>query len=154
MRPTVSEQIASLARILADVVAPEVASPYAADILRGLIGALGTLGSAWPKVLGFLIWDAESTATVLAAALPHVDEPLAGDIRAALDKTADPADWAALETRQLHLRGLLSRAMPVILAGTDGGEAHRMTVALFRERAERFPFPMSAQPAKKPDKEA
>ncbi len=151
MRPTFSEQIASLGRILADVVAPEVASPYAADILRGVIGALGALGSAWPKVPGFLIWDAESTATVLAAALPHVDEPLAGDIRTALNETADPANWSALETRLLRLRGLLVRAMPAILAAPDGGAAHRLSVALFRERADRFPFAMSAQPVKKPE---
>ena len=152
MRPTVSEQIASLSRILADVVAPEVGSPYAADILRGVIGALGALGNAWPKVPAFLIWDAQATAAVLAAALPHVDESLAADISAALDRPADPADWTALETRELLLRGLLVRAMPAILA--DGGETHRMALALFRERAERFPFQMSAQPVKKPDKEA
>jgi hypothetical protein len=148
MRPTVTEQLAGISRILSEIVAPEVTSAYPADILRGAIGALNALGASWAKIPPFLAWDIAATADVLRAAVPLLAAPLADEVRAALSSPADPADWAALEGRQERLRGLLVRAMPAIQAEPEG-EAYRLMTALFRERSERFPFQMSAQPVKK-----
>jgi hypothetical protein len=148
MRPTVTEQLAGISRILSEIVAPEVTSAYPADILRGAIGALNALGASWAKIPGFLVWDIAATAHVLRAAVPLLAAPLADEVRAALSSPADPADWAALEDRQERLRGLLVGAMPAIQAEPEG-EAHRLITALFRERSARFPFQMTAQPVKK-----
>ena len=149
MRPTVSEQIDCLGRILSDVVAPEITSPYPATILQGVIAALTGLSAALPKVPAFLAWDAEATDIVLREALLLTVEPLAGEIRSALAHAADPTDWTALEEHQSRLRELLVQVMPAIVAEGSGGESYRRMIALFRERAERFPFAMSAQPVKK-----
>jgi hypothetical protein len=149
MRPTVSEQIESLGRILSDVVLPEVAAPYPATILRGVIAALDGLSAALPHVPAFLAWDAEVTAAVLTTALPLLAEPLAGEVRTALAQAPAAEDWSALEQRQRRLRGLLVKAMPAIADAGTQDEAYRGMIALFRERADRFPFAMSAQPVKK-----
>jgi hypothetical protein len=148
MRPTVAEQLAGISRILSEVVAPEVTSAYPADILRGAIGALNALGASWTKIPAFLAWDIAATADVLRAAVPLLAAPLADQVGDTLSQPTDPTDWVALEDRQQQLRGLLAQAMPAILAA-PGGEAYRLMTALFRERSERFPFQMSAQPVKK-----
>jgi len=150
MRPTVAEQLQGIGRILAEVVAPEVTSGYPAEILRGAIGALNALGAAWTRVPAFLVWDIESTTNVLAAALPLLSGVVADAVRETLAHPVDSADWAALEDRQHHVRGLLVQAMPAILDQPRDGEAYRLMTTLFRERADRFPFQMSAQPVKKP----
>ncbi|MDB5397144.1 MAG: hypothetical protein JWM91_4650 [Rhodospirillales bacterium] len=149
MRPTVAEQLEGLSRILSEIVAPEVTSAYPAEILRGAIGALNALGASWVKVPAFLAWDIDATADVLRTAVSLLADPLADEVRNALSHPADPTDWVALEDRQQQLRGLLVRAMPAILVEPVGGEAYRLMTALFRERSERFPFQMSAQPVKK-----
>lgn len=148
MRPTVTEQLAGLRRILADVVAPQIAQPYPAEILAGVVASLGALESAWPALPAFLRWDCESTAAVLGAALPIVDTTLAAEVSAAAAEAAtDPLDITALELRQRHLRGLLARAAPAIM--TDPGcSAYGLMAALMRERAERYPFAIAAAPAR------
>jgi hypothetical protein len=148
MRPTVTEQLAGISRILSEIVAPEVTSAYPADILRGAIAALNALGASWVKIPAFLAWDIAATADVLRAALPLLAAPLADEVRVALSSPADSADWAVLEGRQERLRGLLVGAIPVIQAEPEG-EAYRLMTALFRERSERFPFQLSTQPVKK-----
>jgi len=148
MRPTVAEQLAGISRILSEIVAPEVAPGYPAEILRGAIGALNALGARWTDIPAFLAWDIEATANVLRAAIPLLDTTLADAVRDACSHSADPVDWATMEARQEHMRGLLVRAMPAILTDPDG-DAHRLMTELFSERSERFPFQMSAQPVKK-----
>ena len=150
MRPTVAEQLEGISRILAEVVAPEVTSAYPAEILRGAIGALNALGASWTKVPAFLAWDIGATANVLEAALPLLATPLADVVCETLAHPVDPTDWVALENRQNHVRDLLVQAMPAILAEPGNGQAHRLMTELFRERVDRFPFQMSAQPVKKP----
>ena len=141
MRPTISEQLDGIQRLLAEIVAPEVTAPYPREILTGAIAALSALREALPRVPTFLRWDADSTAAVLAAALPLLPADLAADVRSTL--AASPGDTLeSLETCQEELRALLSKAMPAIL--TERGEAYRAMVALFRERAERFPFSITA----------
>src|SRR5262245_4646548 len=101
MRPTVTEQLDSLRHVLAEIVAPEVASPYAAEILGGVIAALGALKQSWSAVPDFLLWDIQATAAVLRAARPLLDEALAADVDRAVAAAPDAApDWPALEHHQ------------------------------------------------------
>jgi hypothetical protein len=152
MRPSVTEQLEGLARILAEVIAPEVEAPYAAEMLGGVIGSLDSLKTAWATVPAFLLWDIASTEAVLAAALPVLAEDLFAEISALVaDAAGDTLDWSALEIRQVRLRELLARAVPAILEHREDSNAYALMVELFRDRAERFPFSMSARPpAKKP----
>jgi hypothetical protein len=148
MRPTITEQLDGLRRILAETIAPEITSPYPAEILGGVIGALDALQSNWHRIPAFLVWDIEATAGVLDAAMPKLDVDLAAEIAAAKTGT-DLTDWAALESQQVRMRELLVKAMPAIIADSDKTEAYPRIIALFRERTERFPFSMAARPPAK-----
>jgi hypothetical protein len=148
MRPTITEQLDGLRRILADVVAPEVTSPYPAEILGSVIGALDALQFNWHRIPVFLRWDIETTAGVLNAAKPLLDADLVAEISAA-EARGDLTDLAALESGQVRMRELLVKAMPAIVAGRDETDAYSRMIALFRERAERFPFSMAARPPAK-----
>jgi len=151
MNPTITEQIQGLSRILGEVIAPEVQSPYPAEILGSVIGALDALQSSWSRIPVFLQWDIAETTAVLVAAKPILDAGLAAEIDIAIAAApADAGDWAALEIYQTRLRGLLARAVPA-LAGFKDGDAYRRMIALFHARAERFPFSMAARPQKKPE---
>ena len=145
MRPTVTEQLDGLRRILAETIVPEVTSPYPAEILGGVIGALDALQANWHRIPAFLRWDIEATAGVLEAAQPLLDADLAAKV-AAMKADDKPTDLAALETRQMRMRELLVEAMPAILADPDETGAYPRMIALFRERTERFPFSMAARP--------
>jgi hypothetical protein len=148
MRPTITEQLDGLRRILAETIAPEITSPYPAEILGGVIGALDALQSNWHKIPNFLLWDIATTAGVLDAARLLLDAGLVAEIAAAKADN-DPMDLAALETRQIRLRGLLVKAMPAIIADPDATDAYPRMIALFRERTDRFPFSMAARPPAK-----
>jgi hypothetical protein len=147
MHPTIAEQLGGLRRILAEAVAPEVTAPYPAEILGSVIGALDALQANWHAIPAFLRWDIETTAGVLNAAKPLLDADLMAEIAEA-EADCDLTDMAALETLQVRMRGLLVKAMPAILADRTG-PAYREMIALFRERAERFPFSMAARPPAK-----
>jgi len=148
MHPTVTEQLDGLRRILAETIAPEITSPYPAEILGGVIGALDALQSNWHRIPAFLIWDIETTAGVLDAATPKLDVDLVAEIAAA--KTGiDLTDLAALESQQVRMRELLVKAMPAIIADPDKTEAYPRMIALFRERTDHFPFSMAARPPAK-----
>src|ERR1700744_5700401 len=113
MHPTISEQLDGLRRILAEAVAPEVTAPYPAEILGSVIGALQALQSNLHAIPAFLRWAIETTAGVLDAAKPLLGAALVAEIDAA---KAGEDDLAALEARQMQMRGLLVKAMPAILA--------------------------------------
>ena len=148
MHPTVTEQLDGLRRILAETIAPEVTSPYPAEILGSVIGALDALQSNWHRIPAFLLWDVETTGGVLDAALPKLGADLVAEIAAA--KTGiDLTDFAALESHQIRMRELLVKAMPAITADPHQTEAYPRMIALFRERTERFPFSMAARPPAK-----
>ncbi|HLG89401.1 MAG TPA: hypothetical protein VKZ79_19655 [Alphaproteobacteria bacterium] len=150
MRPTISEQLDGLRRLLAEIIAPEIEAAYPREILTGVIAALGALREALPTVPAFLRWDADSTAAVLSVALPLLQQDLAAELRSALAEA--PGDTLeTLEARQERMRALLSKAMPAI--GAERGDAYRAMVALFRERADRFPFAITATAPKHPAKE-
>jgi hypothetical protein len=148
MRPTITEQLDGLRRILAETIAPEVTSPYPAEILGGVIGALDALQSNWHKIPAFLLWDIETTAGVLDAARPLLGAGLVAEIAAAKTDN-DVTDLTVLETRLMHLRGLLVKAMPAIIADPDATDAYPRMIALLRERTDRFPFSMAARPPAK-----
>lgn len=146
MRPTISEQLAGIRRILLDVVSPEVQGAYPADMLRGIVANLEMLERSWTDVAPFLAWDNDGTARVLAVVAPVVDSDLAGRIATVLDAPVpDPLDANALEARNTELRAVLADAIAVL---ADGGEpsaaAYGDVRAHLRERIERFPLTLSA----------
>ena len=113
-----------------------------------MIGALDALQSNWHKIPAFLLWDIETTAGVLDAARPLLDAGLVAEIAAAKTDN-DVTDLTVLETRQMHLRELLVKAMPAIIADPDATDAYPRMIALLRERTDRFPFSMAARPPAK-----
>jgi hypothetical protein len=147
MRPTVSEQLAGVRRILADVVAPEVHSAYPSDMLRGILANLEMLERSWGDVAPFLAWDNGATMQLLADVASHVEGDVAAKIGAVLaEPDADPLDVAALEARNTRLRGALADAVPVLAAAEDLGSTDVYTAVRshLRERIERFPLTMNA----------
>lgn len=151
MRPSVSEQLSELGRILTDVVAPEVHAPYPADILSGVVGALNALAEAWSAIPAFLEWDVAATAGLLADAAPRLDPSLAAEVTAAL--TAGDNDYAspdALEARHHQLRDLLARAVPAVAGDPDLAPLRDRMVEHFRVRAERFPLSLAPPRGRRP----
>lgn len=67
MRPTFHEQIERTGQILEKVVFPAVSGDYPTEILRGLIGNLTMLSSAWPLLGPFLEWDNDETDKLVAS---------------------------------------------------------------------------------------
>ncbi len=145
MRPSVTEQLDGLRRILQEVVAPELTDAYPADILAGVCATLETLATGWSAVPAFLRWDAAASAEVLsqvlAFAAPGLSEPLAAELRAAVEAPSpDPADLPALEAHHRRLRGALELAIPIITEREELRETYTHLVGVFRERAERYPL--------------
>ena len=147
MRPSVSEQIDGIRHVLAEVIAPHVVDPYAANILDGLLGALGNLAAGWASVPHFLRWDADGTAAVLTAARPYLDEDVTVDLDEATRHVPADDDVLALEIHQRRLRGLLERAMPALV---EQPVLRSLLVGHFRDRIARFPFSMSPPPRNPP----
>jgi hypothetical protein len=132
MRPTITEQLDGLRRILSEVVAPEVTAPYPAEILGSVIGALEALSANWARIPDYLAWEIGSIQSILIAAgrEPPTDMP------------------ASREEQHARLSSLLVQAQPAIAADRNG-EAYRLMITFFRERAQKFPFAMAARPVKK-----
>jgi hypothetical protein len=126
VHPSISEQLAGLAKVLGDVVRPELADPYPVDVLDGVIAGLETLGRAWAQWPAYLRWDAEQTTAILRRV--GITPP---------DAPADPLDLVALEAHHAGIRKMLESAVPAVTADPDATAA---MVHLFRERIERFPF--------------
>jgi hypothetical protein len=118
MRPSVSEQLSGMRRVLQEVVGPQVEAAYPRDMLDGVISTLDALASSWMDVPAFLRWDAEEMARLLdGQELPP--EP------------HDPLDVRALEAWHAQLRWLLQEHVTELLA-------NELTAHL-KARAERFP---------------
>jgi hypothetical protein len=145
VRPTVSEQLAGMRRVLREVIGPEVTSAYPADMLRGMLATLEMLERSWARVAPFLSWDNAATEQLLRAGLPHVTAPIAAQIRATLSEPApDPLDVDALDRRNTELRRLLSAVVPMLAVRADAAAAYRDVRAHLRERMDRFPLSTSA----------
>jgi hypothetical protein len=146
VRPTISEQLAGIRRVLVDVVSPEVQGAYPVDILRGVVANLEMLERSWTQVMPFLAWDNAETARVLDGAKACVEDPLRLRIDATLSHSEpDPLDAVALDAHNTELRALLADAIPTLAAGGPACAAPYAAVrAHLRERIERFPLSMSA----------
>jgi hypothetical protein len=143
VRPSVTEQLDGLRRILQEVVAPELKDPYPLDILTGVCATLETLATGWSEVPAFLRWDAAATSDILGQVVEAgiVDDPDGTQLREALAAPApDPADFAALEAHHHQLRAALELAVPVIAEHEELRETRTQLAALFRERADRYPL--------------
>ncbi|MCU1393973.1 MAG: hypothetical protein JWM34_2401 [Ilumatobacteraceae bacterium] len=125
MRPSISEQLDGIRRVLATVVAPQVDDAYARDVLAGAITTLETL-TGWHAVPSFLRWDAERCNTLAAT----VGAPTVGFV-------GDPLDMHTLAAHQAAARAALEAALPAILADPS---ARAATVAYFRERCATYPL--------------
>jgi hypothetical protein len=158
VRPTITEQLDGLRRILQEVVAPEVTDPYPADILAGVCATLETLAAGWSEVPAFLAWDAQASLRVLAEVLavegPHLTEQVGLEARAVVEAPSpDTADFAALEAYHRRVRSALELAIPVITGRDELSETRTHLVVVLRERAERYPLktvwrPSATVPAK------
>ena len=126
MRPDVTEQLAGIRKVLEDVVAPHVTDPYPADVLDGALATLEMLADTWAEVPAFLRWDAAETTAVLRQI--GVDAPAPPE---------DPLDLAALHEHDRAVRELLEQHIDEVLSDEA---ARTATVALFRERAVRYPL--------------
>jgi hypothetical protein len=145
VRPSVSEQLDGLKRILQEVVAPELTDPYPSDILAGVCATLETLAAGWSEVPAFLRWDAEAASEILSEVLSadglQLDERLAAQVNEALAAPIpDPADFTALEAYHRQVRAALELTVPVISEHEELRETRTRLVDLFRERVDRYPL--------------
>ena len=137
MRPTLSEQLRGLRHILDHVVAPEVHTDYAHDILLGVSRALEMLAVRAGEVGPFLEWDNHETRELLRAIATSgvsLTEPI--------DPTTPIAtgDLAALDAETERLRGILAAVIPALAAGAATHDLHAAVVAHLRERVARYPY--------------
>jgi hypothetical protein len=151
VRPSVSEQLDGLRRILDDVIAPELHEPYPLDILAGVSATLETLSTGWREVPAFLQWDAEMTAALLRQVLTSgvelgdaLDTELRGIVFA---DPPDAADLTALESRHARVRQALSHAIPLVMKDNELRELRTYLAAHLRERSERYPLKAVWRPA-------
>jgi hypothetical protein len=109
----VDEQLEGTCRILATVVAPCVADPFARTILDNLIANLRMVTGALPKVAAFVEYDNSATLDQLLvlreALLPELVARI--DHAAAAAREPDADDNAVLHDRNTFLRGLLAEAV-------------------------------------------
>jgi hypothetical protein len=135
VRPSVTEQLQGLRRILEEVVAPELNDPYPKDILAGVCATLESIAAGWQQVPAFLDWDARASAA-LAAELEGTEIAVA--------ELGDPLNIAELEARHRESRAALEAA---IAGREDVGESRRQVASHFQERAERYPLKTMWRPA-------
>jgi len=146
VHPSVTEQLRGIRRTLTEVVAPDVSSPYPAEVLRGVVAALEGLERSWARVLPFLVWDNAETAALLGGISPVVDPDLAARITQVCDaEPGDALDVDAADVRNEALRALLAEAVPELAAGgPTTADAHAAVVAHLRARIDRFPLTMNS----------
>jgi hypothetical protein len=146
VHPSVTEQLRGIRRTLTEVVAPDLSSPYPAEVLRGVVAALEGLERSWARVFPFLVWDNAETAALLGAISPVLDPDLATRITQACDaEPGDALDVDAADARNEALRGLLAESVPHLAAGGAATvDAHAAVVAHLRARIDRFPLTMNA----------
>src|SRR3546814_4425354 len=100
-----------MCRILETVIAPAVVDDHAAEILRGVIGNLGSLVGTWKQLAPFLHWDTLEMRALLRDH-PALDGELASDIAVELaEKVENSFDIDALSRRNDALRELLARCI-------------------------------------------
>lgn len=134
MRPTLSEYLGGLRRILEESVAPSVQGDYANEMLAGVLRSLAMLEENWPDAPDFLGWDNAETKRLLGLIAAHV--PVAGAIEPAV---APPTTFAELDAENERLRGLLAAAIPALAAEPAAATAYAAVVEHLRTRIDRYP---------------
>lgn len=154
MRPSVTEQLAGLSRILAEVIAPELENPYPRDILGGVCATLDAIAAGWTDVPAFLDWDARTSIAVIEHVLADgssvLSEELQAETRASLTQLADPVDpfdIAALQQRHRAARKTLERVIPALGDIAELSPARTELASHLKERAARYPFKPVWRPA-------
>lgn len=132
MQIELSAQLRGIARLLREVVGPEVADPYVADVLQGAAATLDALSAGVPQLVPFLRWDGEASSALLRSVDVEPAPP-----------PPEPADPAAVEAWHRDVRAQLDEAMPRLRAHDEASAA---TAAHFRERASRYPFVVRPAP--------
>lgn len=149
MRPTITETLRGIRRILAEVVAPEIRAPYPAETLQCILGDLEVLERSWDRVLAFLHWDNAAMSALLTTIEAHVDPECAARVRTA--RTAGPVDvlaFDAVNARNEELRAVVAAAVPQLAVGGERTAAAYAGVRTYlREHMERYPMILrSVQP--------
>ncbi len=135
MRPTVTEQLDGVCRILETTIAPELGHGYTLETLRSLIANIRMLSRSWERLLPFLQWDNAATSALLLAARVEVDAALGSRIDTALAQApAESTDGIAADSFNTALRGLLAECVDLSPA------LHERVVAHLAERAVRYPL--------------
>jgi hypothetical protein len=120
VRPTVGEQLAGAARILEDLVLPEVEGRYAAEPLRSVISALAGLAVRWETVTADLMEENDDGVRVVAPLLaPYADR--LPDLAALLAEAANGSTaagpspvFAEVHERNLRWRAVVAAALPLV----------------------------------------
>ena len=135
MRPTVTEQLEGMCRILESAVAPALANDYTLETLRSLVANVRMLGRAWHQILPFLHWDNGVMMELLTTAAHSATPELQARINSALTATpAETSDGQAAEARNEQLRTLLTACL-------DGPPALMVTISSHLiERSRRYPL--------------
>jgi hypothetical protein len=157
MRPSISEQLEQVRRILDDVVAPHVDEPYPQDILGGLGNTLSGLAASWHRVPAFLQWDVEQVRQLLTGWLrlggPEVDPgdtAVADVVRTALAlprPSDNPLDFDALDEYDGRLRAALQAVVPSVAARSEFTEFRSRLTDYFSARVDRYPIVLAPPPA-------
>jgi hypothetical protein len=142
VRPTVGEQLAGAARILEELVLPEVEGRYAATPLRSVITALEGLAVRWETVIADLMEENDDGERVVAPLLaPYADR--LPDLAALLAEAANGAAaagpypvFADVHERNLRWRAVVAEALPLV---QDDPPVHSGLRAHLRKYAERNP---------------
>jgi hypothetical protein len=124
VRPTPAEQLTGAARILEDLVLPEVQGRYAAEPLRSVITALQNLARRWDTTIADLVEENGDCASVVAPALAPYRDRLP-DLAALVAESSPeaspgPADraptFSAVHDLNTRWRALLAEAVPLVQA--------------------------------------
>lgn len=142
MRPTITETLRGIRRILAEVVAPEIHAPYPAETLQSILADLELVERSWDRVLAFLHWDNAAMTALLATIEAHVDPECAARLRAMhVAATIDMLDFEAANARNEELRALVAAAVPQLAAGGERtAVAYAGVRAYLRQHMERYPM--------------
>lgn len=151
MRPDIGELLAASCRILEDSVAPELAQPYAREVLQGVVDTLRALQEGWPRVLPFLLWDNTGTRALLQSIGIQLGAAMTEELATLLQAPQpDPTDILAIHATNQRLREALAR----VLTSDDPSTRHALLdlrdpiLAHLEERARRTPIRLVPQIAR------
>ena len=140
MRPSITEQLDGMCRVLEETVAPEVQSGHVLEILRSLVSNVRMLSRNWHSVPGFLDWDNGVTVELLSSARPSVSETLRNRIDAALaGAPMNQTDILAVDAFNEQLRQLTTEC----LADTLTPPVREKILQHLSDRTTRYPMRLS-----------